>query len=654
MGAASEFVLRMQDQVSGNASLAEGALGRLEAKINSEKEALGALNDKAILAGQGLARLQEGFGGKVDIAAVQKAKDSIAALQAKIGEKKEGIGILEGAKPALEEAKAGTETLTGRLKGMADAAQDANGATGKLTAVLKSLGPEGAAVAAVLTVVIGVVTALGAAFLSLAASAISISQEKDALAETFAALSTGAEAGADLVDSLSEVAAALPQAEGTVLAWGKSLMAAGLEGDKLNKAVKAVASSAALMGNDGGAAEGLIKRFQMMAESGGKVKLDRRIMSQLAEAGVSAATLAETLGVDAKKLSTMSIDADKMGDALQNALIKKGAKSLELMGLTWKSITGKLADGIGDLYEDMGKAVAPFMQEVKHLFDEFAAGGTAMSTVKGVFMTVFTEIFAVATKVVHGIHIGFLLVEIAAFKVAIAMLPIARAIKAIATNEDVIKGLKSTLLGLAVVAGVIVGGFLLVVAAGIATAVAIGTAITAIVTAFLWLQGASQRAGAAIGNALNNLGSIGYTAASNFISGLWNGIVNGYDIVANAASGLASKAAGAFKSALGIASPSKLMMGFGINMAEGVAEGVDAGSDDVAASTEAMGRAGASGAEKGLSKGGGPTTNTGGSRVYYITQTFTGVGADIAMQVRIAMQEFVEQEAAAGPDPVPA
>lgn len=644
MSAVSEFILRMNDQVSGNASLAAAALGRLDQRIVSEKESLGGLNDKIIETTRSLQLMQVGNdNGKLDDK-IAKTKGVLEGLQRKLQERQGGIAALEGAKPGLEAAGASAETLGNKMNGMLESMQGANGATGKLTAALKSLGPEGAAVAAVLTAVIAVTTVLISKFLDLAAACISISQEKDALANTFEALSTGKESGLELVDALSEVAAQLPQSEGKVLAWGKSLMATGLEGERLNKAVKAVASSAALMGNDGGAAEGLIKRFQMLEESGGKVKLDRRIMAQLAEAGVSAKTLAAELGVDASRLSTMSLDAGKMGDALQNALITKGKKSLDTMGLTWDSIKGKLSDGIGDLFEDMGTAVAPFMATVKDLFSEFTAGSTTMGGVKSVLTAVFTEVFAVAAKLVNYLHQGFLYLEIGALHVAIALTPIGRKFREIASNQTMIDGFTIVMKGLGIVllilagAAAVFGGTIVAIGAafGFVAGIALA-AVGAVVGGIAWLMGALENAAPAIKLAIMQWADSANIAAQNFVNGLVNGIVSGVGSVVAAVKGLATAAAGAFTGFFKIHSPSRLMYEYGLMLPAGAVGGVEDGTDDVVAAVGGMSQASAAAAVPG-----GAGSKSSGGNTFHIVNHFNGVGEDVVEKIQTTFREMLE------------
>jgi hypothetical protein len=69
--------------------------------------------------------------------------------------------------------------------------------------------------------------------------------------------------------------------------------------------------------------------------------------------------------------------------------------------------------------------------------------------------------------------------------------------------------------------------------------------------------------------------------ASNMIDGLVDGLRNGLASVAAAAGQVATAASDAFRTALGIASPSSVFAAFGANISAGVAQGVDSGSPGV-------------------------------------------------------------------------
>lgn len=568
---------------------------------------------KAALAESAAAKASSDVGDKL------KATTKAAEAKAKLDEKM----LRQSEKLAAADANAASnETMGGKLNGMIGAMENANGVTGKLTAALRSLGPAGAAAAAAITVLIAVVGAAVIAFRDMVAAAISISQEKDALAATFKALSTGAESGVELVDSLSEVAAALPFAEGKVLAWGKSLMSAGIEGEKLTSAVNAVAAATALMGDEGGqAVQTMVKQLAMggsaadtmlkTIKEGGK-----RAAVQLSAMGLQAKDLAAALGMTPEQMKTATITAEQMGAAIEKAVTTKGAGALEAMGLTWDSIKGKLSDGAEDLFEDMGAAVQPFMREVKALFSEFFAGSTTMSTAKDVITAVLTEVFAVAAKVVNFIHQGFLTVEIAAFKIVTALWPVVSVLKAIAANETLMNGLVLTLKAIGVVILVVVG-FVGLFAASIgilmgffgAVTGAVWSAMGAIVGALMWCVGDAARATGLIGEALSGWATAAYDAAGNFVSGIVNGITSGVGAVVAAVKGLASSAMSAFTGFFKIKSPSQVMVQMGGYVAEGAAIGIDKGAGDVAESMGDMGEGGAKGAAKGFGKGGAKASN---------------------------------------------
>ncbi len=91
-------------------------------------------------------------------------------------------------------------------------------------------------------------------------------------------------------------------------------------------------------------------------------------------------------------------------------------------------------------------------------------------------------------------------------------------------------------------------------------------------------------------SALGDLGSLLYNAGRDLIMGMLNGIKSMAGALANAAKSVASGAVNAVKGFLGIGSPSKLFMGFGVNIGQGLAIGMErsvgmvAGAGDVLAS----------------------------------------------------------------------
>ena len=93
------------------------------------------------------------------------------------------------------------------------------------------------------------------------------------------------------------------------------------------------------------------------------------------------------------------------------------------------------------------------------------------------------------------------------------------------------------------------------------------------------------------GRVLAALGSLGgwlYGAGQDLIWGFVNGIGSMARTLANAAVNVARGAVNAVKSFLGIGSPSKLFAGFGVNMGEGMVQGLDRSHDRVARAGQSM------------------------------------------------------------------
>jgi hypothetical protein len=705
VASAEEFIIKLTQQVDGPADKASAALNKLESAIRKEAAALASAEASIAAQGASLNSLSSQLQTATDawrtmayesdkskeaeaavkaqareVMALQrqvdKASEAYAKMQQKAASSSANLGALKGAAPEFEQlsekakaAGAAQEAHAKKMQGFAEAAKGAKGATddtgkavdmlkdkmpqldgnlGKAQQALAKLGPAGVAAAAAFAVIVIAVTAVIGAFVKLVAAAISISQTRDALAATFSALSTGAESGEELVAAMDDVAMSLPFTEARVNAWAKALMGAGLEGETLAGRVRGVASATALMGDEGGAAaENLFKKLA----SGGQAadEISKAIKAgggeaaeQLAKMGVRASDLAKALGTTPDKMKTMTVTATQLGDALQKALTEKGAGSLESMSLTWESITGKLGDAWDDMFKGLGDAVEPFMSAVRDLFSEFAIGSTAQVTTKEILVAVFTEVFAVATKVVNFIHKGFLMVEIAAFKVATAMLPIIRIIMAIATNSMVLDGLIFILKTIGVVILAIAAPLAIVTAAFWAIGAVVFAVLSAIVGAILWCVGDAVRAFGVMGTTISTWASGAASAAGNFVMGIVNGISTGASLVVDAVKNLASSAMSAFTGFFKIKSPSQLMADTAVHIPGGAAVGIEAGTGDVVEAMEGMGDAGMSGASKGFAKPGGTKSGGGGDTHYHVTVEYSGKREDnpgLAAQIRDILQQ---------------
>lgn len=465
--------------------------------------------------------------------------------------------------------------------------------------------------------------------------AVSLTQEKDQLRSTFDVFTNGM--GGKLLDELGELAEQLPFTGDKLEAWAKSLLSAGIQGDALKTSIKAIASATAIMGEAGAAAaEGLIKRFATMAETGQKVSLDRKIIAQLNAAGVSVAALAKELGVAPEKLAEMKLGAKELGDAMQRALIAQGAGPLEKLGNTWGSIAAKVKEGFEEAFEDLGGIVDPFMSEVKSLASEFFAGSVAVNDWKDVMKAAFTVAFEAGAKFVRWVHVGFLEAQIAVLKFRVAIKPITSTLDELLPKGLAVKimleGLKTAMI-LVAIAAVVVGAAmfiallpLMILGAAIALVVyglySLGSAIYDQISGIIDLGGAAIKAGVA------------------FIQGLGNAISAGTPWVIGLVTQLAAGIIAAIVGPLAIRSPSRVMMKLGQHTTAGLAEGIERGSGDVKMAARGAAGAAVDGAAGGLAggKGGGTMVNVEAGAV-----VIHGAGGDVMSLTEEALTLLLER-----------
>lgn len=573
---------------------------------------------------------------------VNEVAEAVQKLQAQahkldvLKQAKAQLGILE---EKTKPAAAAMSSLAGSATNLVEGLTPTSGALGAVSGALRAMGPVGLAAAAAIGVLVAVVGGAAVALHGLLVEAIAISQEKDALAETFAAVIDGAESGMDAVNELSDVAGKLPFAEDKVLGWAKSMGAAGKSGEELVQSLNAIAASAAIMQDNGAAAEAFSKRLQTAADAGEKIKLDRRMQRMLSETGVRATELAKALGVPADKLSSMAIDAGKLGDAFEKALIVKGAGALEKMSLTWGSITGKLRDAWGDLFEDLGPLVQPLMREIQSFFAEFSAGTTLQSAAKSGLTSFFATVFSWATRTTRTLHIVFLEIQIGALKAYIFLAPVVRIMRAIATNAEFLRGIKAIFIGIAGAIGLVVAILAINVASFVAFWAAVAFVLGAMVGRFFYVIGV-------ITGFVSALISGGKEGALGFVRGLVEGIRGGASMVAEAVKELASGAVGAFTSFFQIRSPSRLMKAHGRQLPAGAADGVDEGAIQLEKSMDGVWEMPK---KKGVGREGGGR----GKLADTVTIIFQGRAEEFD-DFRAQMEAWLDQQEAAGPEAEPA
>jgi len=126
---------------------------------------------------------------------------------------------------------------------------------------------------------------------------------------------------------------------------------------------------------------------------------------------------------------------------------------------------------------------------------------------------------------------------------------------------------------------------------------------------------------------------------SDIVMGIWNGIKSKAAALFNFVKEIGSKIAGAFKSVLGIASPSKVFMDYGVNITEGAKKGIEKGSPSLIKSSGGMGRSIAPNAA--AARGG----SGGGNITVHFAPVISGGGnsQDVAAQVKALIPQLVKE-----------
>lgn len=490
---------------------------------------------------------------------------------------------------------------------------------------------------------------VGAAVIGLMGFAIEAVGENEKMIASFEALIGNGEETVNMLDNLSKQ---LPFTKDELGKFAQGLASAGIKGQELELGTKAVAASYAMLGDKGSAAmTKLITKLQTAADSGKKIT---NLGPLLKNTGVFMQDVATSMGMSLdkfnQKVKAGAISAKELQKAVEDAAVNKAGPAFERMGLQFKNIWAKATQAFGDMFEQLKEPVDAFMTEVKKLFEVFSAGEGSSKAFGGVVKAVFTDLFKIATMAVVGIRHGIDNLIIGFSKVAIFVAPVVKAIWNFAhsaTGLAILNGalslLKYLFIGLAAVIGIIVVTMIaaltpiaMLIGAIIAVVIALGAAIAFVIkiiislgSSILSLLGIIYDFAASAISALAGWASGAVDAAGNFISGLVQGITNGAGAVIAAVTGVASGAVDAVKSFLGIASPSKVMIGLGVHTAKGMALGIDSGADQVANSSANLASNSVSSASMNLSDVGAKQDKAtkGGININVGGINITGVGS---------------------------
>jgi phage-related protein len=370
---------------------------------------------------------------------------------------------------------------------------------------------------------------------------------------------------------------------------------------------------------------------QVTAETGVTSDRLRDLTKSLKGAKVSAADMPKALKAVATAEAALGQGgADEFIESLKTAKANVGDVANEVEkkfgGIVARKMLGLEAQG-ARLQNNLGKTfggldIDPLLEGLSllvGLFDENTASGKAL---KFLFESIFQPIIDAAAKampLIEGLFLGFM---IGAMKVYIALQPTIKAIKEFLgfddeTSQDTFRAMWkigeyvayafAALLAVFIAVAAVIGG--VVLAAIAAVVVVINIVIMAVqgwilIIQALWsvavaawsaissafsvaidaIIGAGRAAWDALTGVFGNIGELGL----QIMQGLAKGIMNGAGAVVGAITGAVKGAINAAKSLLGIASPSKLFAEIGGFTAEGMAIGVEDETPSVQAAMTEM------------------------------------------------------------------
>lgn len=415
--------------------------------------------------------------------------------------------------------------------------------------------------------------------------ALSAADAKGDMILLFDALGDGVVTGQEAVAMLDRLGTTTGLTREKLGATAQAFAAMGVTGvDQLEKLTLAAVSAGAMAKGGGEAFEQMFRKISTAQQTGQALKIPLKGMGSLASMGLKVDDVAKQMGLSSAALSEQlakgSVDAKRFGDALTDALVKKGAGPVadgaEDIGNMW----ARAKENVSKFFEDID--IGPFVGELKKLFGILDSGSSSGQALKAGVGAFFKEIFALATAALPVVREMFLGLIIYGLKAYIALKPVVAAIKEFAASETaamMLTGLVNVFRMMAIAVGVVavvLGTFAAAVGMTVAVLGTLAAAITMLVAT------ASTVLGQWVASAR--------TAAADFVAGLVQGITSGASAFAKAVKGLAAAGMAAFNGPDGIDahSPSEKMFASGVNMGEGVVGGVDASAASVAKAATGM------------------------------------------------------------------
>lgn len=548
------FQINLEDGVSGAAESAAKALEGLRSSITADTKALAQLQ-------RAQKNLQKGSVVNIEqyrklTAQINATKERIAAAQSSVidlgGTLERGKRPASGFAEAMARAQAQAQGLGGPLGGLA-------GRLGTIHSLLTGGGAVSLgliATAAALALVTAAAVTAGAALLRYGIAQQDARRSEllrlEGLTKLRSVWGIAAGSATELQGAIDRVSASTALGRSEVAGYATQLYRAGLRGENLSQALEVSALKASVLGD--ATAEAWTGTAASIALAGGSVK---RFADQ---------ARARLGGVAAKQMLELKVISEKLDESF----------STIFSGL---NIEGLLAA----------------RKSFADLFAESTATGKALRVILGALFQPFTNGLTSATltakRFFQGMTIGALDITIAIAKSALwikktfgIQLPslLGTSTASLNLGKIAVYGVVAALTAATVAAGLLGVALLPVLYSGIAAVgglIAAGYALAAPFLGFAALFAGGIAAGFLLVKYLQKIDWKGL--GTSICEGIAAGIKSGAGLVMDAIIALGDQTIGAFKSAMGIRSPSKEFANLGVQLPRGVEAGIDDGQQSL-------------------------------------------------------------------------
>jgi hypothetical protein len=613
----AKFALELEDKISAGTVSAEEGLQSLNAMIEKDTKALGQMK-------KAMRQMQQA--GAVDIDAYRKLKGEIDATQDSIGKARAAFINLGGdfTKVSKKTSKVKFAPKVDPPKGLQDMLSVVDGMPGPLSKLSTGIGGADKAMAglsgAMTTMVASgaiVVAILSATAVALTAVAVATAKATVELLKYAAAQADAMRSerlrleglgtlrrwmrlttkdSAQMSESINRVAERVPLARDQVAGYGQELHRLGIRGRAAEDALEALSIAQAVQGDLGR------RRLMMLVRMAGN---SEGAMRNLAER-----TRRELGGIAMQQMMSLSM------------------------------ITTKLQESFQALFADI--PIAPLLAglyRLSQLFSQNTESGRALRAILTTVLGTFIGELATTTPMLEYL---FKELVILSLKVAIAFFRIRNAVYSAFGTGILGRILASS--SAAEIFRTIIAAVVIVVTALAAGVAVLTLALVGALAPIMLIAYGLHQAYQAVEEFIPSIGrllelfnpALWSVAGQAMIDGIVHGFSSGIGRLHDAVVGAATGAMNAFRSVLGIASPSTVFAGYGLNISQGVAEGIESGAPAATgAATNMMSTATTTNNRTAT----GPTSNVTTGEIHIHVEAGEN-GEDTAQRVTDALRDF--------------